>query len=411
MAKKKSSKSKGDALLDELLGMPKKLKTKKGRKKVFFQLVLYSILWIGLIVSLFYQNTIDKAMNKTEFNFDSSIVSSDYKVHFIDVGQGDCSLIQFPDGKNMMIDTGESSSKNNLVRYLDALEVTQIDYLILTHPDSDHIGNAVTVFETYDIISVYLPPIYSKYDVDNGFVDSTNGYKTKTTASWNNVVKAVYNEKDSNVLKELKYNEEHSEITGTDDSSNVLYTIDMYPPKLEDIKDSNGYSPFIFITIGTDKFMFAGDADFDDEKNFLANNATKVADNFFDCSVLKVGHHGSATSTSTEFLNAVQPEYAVISCGKGNKYGHPTEKALNTLNEISGITIKRTDLEGSIVFGTGGTKVVNQSSYNHVSDIYYEWKYFVICGGVLIAICFVLVIRADKKAQQKEERSSKNSKK
>ena len=411
MAKKKSSKSKGDALLDELLGMPKKLKTKKGRKKVFFQLVLYSILWIGLIVSLFYQNTIDKAMNKTEFNFDSSIVSSDYKVHFIDVGQGDCSLIQFPDGKNMMIDTGESSSKNNLVRYLDALEVTQIDYLILTHPDSDHIGNAVTVFETCDVISVYLPPIYSKYDVDNGLVDSTNGYETKTTASWNNVVKAVYNEKDSNVLKELKYNEEHSEITGTDDSSNVLYTIDMYPPKLEDIEDSNGYSPFIFITIGTDKFMFAGDADTGDEKNFLANNATKVADHFFYCSVLKVGHHGSATSTSTGFLQAVQPEYAVISCGKGNKYGHPTEEALNRLNEIPKITIKRTDLEGSIVFGTGGTKVVNQSSYNHVSDIYYEWKYFVICGGVLIAICFVLVIRADKKAQQKEERSSKNSKK
>lgn len=408
MAKKKSKKTKGDALIDELLGIPKKTKTKKGRAKLFVQLVIYSFIWIGLIVSLFYQNVIDKAINKTTFNFDSAIVDSNYKIHFIDVGQGDCALLQLPDGKNMMIDTGVSSSKNNLVRYLDTLEIVQIDYLILTHPDDDHIGNAVTIFEMCDIVNVYLPPIYSNYDVNNN-LNTNSLYATKKTSSWSKVVEYAYKEKES-TLENLKYNETDSTIKGEKDG-NSLYTVYIYPPKLStlDGSDSNAYSPFIMVEIGADKFMFTGDADETDEDAFLDNHANILSD--LVCSVLKVGHHGSKTSTGERFLSFVKPEYAVISCGKGNSYGHPTQDALDRLGEISGITIMRTDLEGSIVFGTGGTKVVNQSSYNHVSDLYFEWKYFVICGGVLIAIGFVLVIKADKKAKEKEERHSKTKSK
>ncbi len=408
MSKKKTNKTKGEALIDELLGVPKKIKTKNGRRKVFFQLVLYSIIWVGLIVSLFYQNIINKTINKTNFNFENAIVDSNYKVHFIDVGQGDCALLQFPDGKNMMIDTGVSSSKNNLVRYLDALEVTQIDYLILTHPDSDHIGNASTIFEMYDIVSVYLPPIYSKYDEENN-LDTNKNYKTKTSNVWSKVVESAYNEKKS-TLKSLTYNEANSSIEGKDNNENILYTVDIYPPDYTklDGSDSNAYSPFIFIEIGSTKFMFTGDADESDESVFLTKYSEKVAQNFFDCDVLKVGHHGSKTSTSDEFLNAVKPEYAVISCGKGNTYGHPTEEALERLNNISGIKkIMRTDLEGSIVFGKDGEQITGQSGYNHVSDLYFEWKYFVICGGVLIAVGFVLVINADKKAKEKEAQKEK----
>lgn len=410
--RKKSNGSKASDILDDLVDMNKKTKTKKGRTKLFVQLIVYSIIWVGLIVSLFYQNVINSKINKTDFNFDNAIASSDYKVHFIDVGQGDCALVQFPDGKNMMIDTGESSSKNNLLRYLDSLEIKQIDYLFLTHPDSDHIGNAVTIFEMYDVVKVYLPPIYSNYDVENGLVDSSKNYVVKKTASWSNVVKAAYKEKET-TLKDMIYNEMDDKIVGVDNESletpNVIYEVYIYPPALSELgsSDWNAYSPFVLIKIGGTKFMFTGDADKSDEEKFLDSHSSEVGSNFFDCSVMKVGHHGANTSTGEALLSAVKPEYAIISCGKGNKYNHPRPETLEMIKNNSSAEIMRTDLIGSIVFGTGGTEIKTQSNYNHVNDLYYEWKYFVICGGVVIAIGFVLVIRADKKAKEKENRKKK----
>lgn len=417
MPKKKSNKTKGDQLIDELLGVPQKVKTKKGRKKLFIQLVAYSLIWIGLICSLFYQSVINRAINKV----DIGVVSGNYKVHFIDVGQGDCSLVQLPDGKNLMIDTGVGAGKSNLVRYLDSLEITQIDYLIITHPDDDHIANSATVFDMCDVLVTYLPPIYSNYDVNNNLVESENGYVTKTSKSWSKTVEYAYKEK-SETGNEVIYNLTDSKIVGKDAKDNVLYTVYIYPPSLTYIKtpdkngntkeeDWNAYSPFVMVEISGIKYMFAGDADYDDEKNFLNNHSKEANNGFFNCSVLKVGHHGSATSTGESLLNATKPEYAVISCGKGNSYGHPTQTALNMIKNNSSATIKRTDLEGSIVFGTGDNEIACKSNYNYVSDLYFEWKYFVICGGVLIAIGFVFVIKADKKAREKEERRNKTSRK
>lgn len=390
MARKKSN-------LEKILDMPKKCKTKSGRKKLLYKLVIYSILWVCLLCSLIFSTNIERNINKTTFKFDASIANGNYKVHYIDVGQGDSELIQFPDGKNMLIDTGETSARNNLVKYLDALSITTIDYFVLTHPDTDHIGNAVTIFEQYDVINVYIPTIYSTYERDNGLCEKD--YRIKETKSWRNVIEAMYKEKET-TLKSINYSFDGLKIEAEN------YSVDFYSPLSTKYNEWNSYSPIMIANICNVKYMFVGDANFESEEEFLDHYSSEVATNIFDCDVLKVGHHGSETSTSADFLSAVKPEYSIISCGKDNKYKHPRSETLQRLEDVNS-TIMRTDLQGSIVFGEGENNIVaSQSSYNHIDDTYYEWKYFVICGGVILAIGFVFVIKSGKNEEKAKEKKT-----
>lgn len=394
MARKKKSS------IESLIDSTKKYKTKRGRKKLLGKLIIYSILWVCLLCSLLFSTNIEKNINKTNFSFDSTIATGNYKVHYIDVGQGDSALIQFPDGKNMLIDTGDPSAKNNLVRYIDALQITQIDYFVITHPDSDHVGNAVTIFEQYDIVNVYIPTIYSLYEQENGLC--TEDFALKNTKTWSNVVQAIYKEKET-TLKSIVYNRPGVEIVAEN------YRVDFYSPLQDNLgtSDWNAYSPIMMVNIENVKYMFVGDASINDESEFLSHYASDVAVEKFNCDVLKVGHHGSGTSTCSEFLDAVKPKYAVISVGKDNKYGHPTQEVLDRLTKFNS-QIMRTDLLGSIVFGEGGNQVVaSQSNYNHVDDTYYEWKYFVICGGIVLAIGFIFVIKTSKDEKEAKEEKEK----
>lgn len=400
MARKKST-------ISKLIGSKSEYKGEKGRKKLIFKLIIYFIFWVALLCSLLFSQDINRQMNKTEFAFSETIAEGDYKVHFIDVGQGDSALIQFPDGKNMLIDTGESDSENNLLRYLDAVGVQTIDYLVLTHTDSDHVGNAVAVLETYDVIDVYIPTVYSIYEEEQG-LDTDPDYETKDTKTWSAVVEAIYNEPTlDNLIRtygERAVNDDNTKSTEPIVSEEYGYRVDFYTPLEEDLNgDWNAYSPIMMVNIQNVKYLFVGDADENDEEDFLNAYADETTSGLFDCDVLKVGHHGSGSSTSDAFLDVVMPEYAVISCGEGNSYGHPTEEALDRL-EAHGAKIMRTDLLGSIVFGDGGTEVVeSQSNYNHVDDTYIEWKYFVIVGGVILALCFILVIK-NKKEDKKDKK-------
>lgn len=361
--------------------------------------IIISVLFVllaFLLLSLLFSNKIESLINKKEYAV-SSLTSSKYKVHFIDVGQGDSELIQLPDNKVVLIDTGKSSAKNNLLNYIDLLNITQIDYFIVTHPDTDHYGNVASVLEKYDVITMYLPTVYSNYEITNNLnIDKDFGEKLDTT--WSKAVEAVYKEKET-TLKEIRRNFVGEKIEGEN------YVFEFYSPLTKTREDWNAYSPIIKFDIFEDSYMFVGDADENDEEEFLLEYKEQVNSNTFDCDVLKVGHHGSKTSSTTPFLNAIKPEYSVICVGKNNTYKHPTDEALNRL-KLAHSQIFRTDEMGNIIFGDDANgKLGYELGITPQKSFYLYWKNVVIGGSIVIVICIVITFstinKEEKKTRQK----------
>lgn len=244
------------------------------------------------------------------------------KVHFIDVGQADCILIQAPTGENMLIDAGNNDDKDTIVSYLNAQGVKKIDVLVGTHPHEDHIGSLDTVIDTFDIGKIYMPKA------------------TTTTKTFEDVLTAVRN-------KGLKIT---AAVGGTSINFSPDTKVEVLAPNSNEYKDLNNYSAVIKLIYGNVAFLFTGDAEHISETEMLAQNYNLKAD------ILKVGHHGSNSSTTESFLAAVKPSYAVISVGKGNDYGHPHKEVLSRLFEAD-IEVYRTDESGTVVFTTDGEKI------------------------------------------------------
>ena len=246
--------------------------------------------------------------------------------HFIDVGQGDAILITSAEG-NMLVDTSVKSARDELVAYLEAAGVHTIDYLVLTHPDADHIGNADYVIENYDVKNILLPD----------FVSSTKTYERMLTAMENSEANVICPE------------------PGYTFSLGALQNTVIAPN--DDYKDANEVSIVIKSVYGETSVMLTGDAEVESEEDIVKIWSAES----LKCDILKVGHHGSTSSTTDDFLAAVDPDIAVISCGEGNTYGHPHKETLDKLN-VKGVKIYRTDLLGNIVFKTDG------ESFTLVSD-------------------------------------------
>ncbi|MCQ2559251.1 MAG: MBL fold metallo-hydrolase [Clostridia bacterium] len=244
-------------------------------------------------------------------------ISKDLSVHFIDVGQGDSILVQLPDGKNMLIDAGPNKSAEALVSYLQNLKINKLDYLIATHPHEDHIGGMDEIVNTFEIGEVYMPAASSTTKTFERLQDALEAKNLFATAAFAGV--SVVDEGD--------------------------LTVTMFSPNSQVYDNLNNYSPVIKLVYGDTSFLFTGDAEAESEAEILKAGYDLQAD------VLKVGHHGSHSSTSPEFLAAVNPIYAVICCGENNDYGHPHQV---TLDKLAGITIYRTDLDGNILFVSDG---------------------------------------------------------
>jgi len=241
-------------------------------------------------------------------------------VHFLDVGQADSILIQ-QDGRYMLIDAGNNADSNFVVNYLKKQKVSRLDYIVGTHPHEDHIGGLDAVISSFDIGSVYMPKV------------STN------TKTFKDVLTAIKN-------KNLK-------ITApvADNSYNLgssKWTI--LAPNSNDYEDLNNYSIVIKLDYGKTSFLFMGDAETISEQEILSKGFNLRAD------VIKIGHHGSSSSTSDTFLKAVSPEYAVISVGKDNDYGHPHKITMDKL-KANNITVYRTDECGTIIAASDGEKI------------------------------------------------------
>ncbi|RQD68419.1 MAG: MBL fold metallo-hydrolase [Tindallia sp. MSAO_Bac2] len=262
----------------------------------------------------------------------SSVDSSHLSVHMIDVGQGDSFLIQTPEGVTMLIDGGSPLYSDRVVSYLKRQRVSQIDYLVATHPHADHIGGLIAVMETFSVNQVILPTVTHDSRLYTSFMKAIKKSDAETFR--------VRQTSRHSIDKDIAFKILH---TGVDYGSNL-----------------NNWSVVIRLDYEEMSFLFTGDLEAPAEKDLL--NLFPVSQ--LSAEVLKVGHHGSSTSTTEPFLSAVSPQVALISSGENNAYGHPSDDVISRL-EDKNIWIYRTDLQGNIVIYSDGQKVwSHQAPFN-----------------------------------------------
>lgn len=245
-------------------------------------------------------------------------------VHFLDVGQGDSIFIELPNSQTMLIDAGENYHGKGIINYIKNCGYSRIDYLVATHPHSDHIGSMAYIVRNFEIGDIYMPKV------------------TTTTVTYEKLLESI-----SEKGLKIKSAAAGTNITYFDD-----FTADITAPKEIDEKNLNNCSAVIKMTYGNKSFLLMGDA----EKSEINSITADIS-----ADVLKVGHHGSKTSTTAELLERVQPVIAVISCGIDNDYGHPHESTLNFLSDIN-CEVYRTDKDKTVTVTTDGNTINVQTN-------------------------------------------------
>lgn len=246
-------------------------------------------------------------------------ITRELEVHFLDVGQADCTLVKC-DGYTMLIDTGLDDQGTKIQNYLKKQGIERLDYLVLTHSDADHIGSADVVMTKFDIGTIFM----------SNFEKETKTYK--------------------NLLKMIEDNQIHylSPAVGNVYALGSASFQILAPNREYDTP--NDTSIALLITHGENTFLFTGDAEKASEADMLESGLNLAAD------VFHAGHHGSKTSNTQEFIDAVMPRYAVISCGVDNSYGLPDAEVLNRFREKE-MMVYRTDEQGTIVATSNGEKI------------------------------------------------------
>lgn len=243
------------------------------------------------------------------------------QIWFLDVGQADSILIQNGDA-NMLIDAGNNEDGKKLVSYFQSLGIESFQYVIGTHAHEDHIGGMDDIIDNFDIDTFYMPDAITTTATFESVLDSL---EAKNIAFQTPSIDSIF--KLGNATIDVLY-------VGTDDS------------------DLNNTSIVLKLTYGNTSVLFMGDAEKEVE--------TIIEKKDISADVLKVGHHGSNTSSSKTFLEKVNPSYAIISVGTGNSYGHPSNTTIQNL-ENQNIQIYRTDENGTIIMTSDGTDITFQT--------------------------------------------------
>lgn len=298
--------------------MTKHKKIKRNIKRNFFEILI--ILLAFLII-----NNQDKIKNLFNQNQNDYINTNNdlLKVHYLDVGQCDSIFIELPNNETMLIDAAESYQSEKIINYLKNLNYQKIDYVIGTHPHTDHIGGLKDIINTFEIGKIYMPKAVS------------------TTRTYESLLMAI---KDKN----LKINTAKS---GTSIIDTDALKINILAPNSETYTELNNYSVVTKITYGTTKFLFMGDAEKLSE-NEIKENVT--------ADVIKIGHHGSNTSSSIDFIKKVNAKYGIISVGLNNKYNLPKEETITNWKN-SGTKIYLTSINGTITAISDGTNIKIES--------------------------------------------------
>ncbi|SHH79191.1 competence protein ComEC [Clostridium collagenovorans DSM 3089] len=282
-------------------------------KKNFFKpIYIYFYITVFLLTTFLYYGCFSNA---------NSLKEIELRVHFIDVGQGDASLIQF-NNKSILIDAGPDENSSNLIKYLKSCKVETLDYVIATHPHEDHIGAMDEVLDKFKVNNFIMPKTS----------DSSKYFEDMANSLMKHNITPIEAKKGVNFLLNDKIN------------------CSIIAPNSSSYENLNDYSAVLKLTYNDLSFLFTGDAEAISENEMINNNYN------LNSQILKVGHHGSNSSTSKNFLNNVKPKIAIISCAASNSYGHPSKEVLKYLSEFN-VKILRTDREDTIVLSSDGTNI------------------------------------------------------
>lgn len=291
------------------------------------------------------QDTADEAINNpdvitrpeitdenTEIVESSDIGEGYLDVHFMDVGQGDSILVIFidtnpdngDDSASMLIDAGDTSKGTFVRNYLSKQDISELDYVVCSHSDADHIGGMASVINNVPVVSETV---------------WGNGNKKDTHAF-------------DNLISEIDYKGYSYEIPELGKVYSLGLADFMFIAPSIGHSDENNSSLVMKLWYGDISFLLTGDCEEEEELEIINGDYAS----YLSADVLKVGHHGSRSSTTQEFVSLISPVYAVISCGEDNSYGHPHQSALNNLRE-QGAQLFRTDIQGSLVASTDGTEI------------------------------------------------------
>lgn len=281
----------------------------------------------GIIICTFILSTI------LLFNLYNNNAEKLLEIHLLDVGQGDSILIVTPNKKTILIDAGDTSNGPKVLAHLKKNKIKSLDVLIGTHPHSDHIGGLHKIIESTNIESFYIPPVaHTSKTFENMLITAKN-----------------YNLKISTlpVGSKIDFDEEIS-----------LYFLSPLKNYGEDL---NNWSIVLKLDYLEKSFLFTGDIEYEAEQDIINHYEHR----FLRSHLLKIAHHGSSSSSSLSFLNTINPDVALISCGYNNSYSHPHDEVMNRLKNMA-INIYRTDYNGTVIIKSNGKEIwSNNKPYSY----------------------------------------------
>lgn len=355
------------------------------KRKTVDKLIIYGCLTIFLLLTLIISGYLEIWLKlKPDM---SKINKSALEVHFVDVGEGDATLIRFSSGKTMLIDSGDNVKVKQLTTYIDKVFFNShkkvFDYVVLTHSDCDHSGNMDTILDKYKVNNFIRPNI---------LIDGLENYLADGRAKYDNnndyvatITKLYSLEKDNKIKVSFAEPDTYIDM-GNNAKVHILSPLKPY------YTTTNDYSIVMIVEDNNEKFMLTSDASTDVENDIINSYDEDV----LDVDVLKLGHHGSDTSTSLDWLDTTQPDYAVISAGEDNSYQHPSSAVLDNIelyNEEHTDTIKiaQTSILGNIVYYSNSANQLGMFSIDNIGDyLFLSWWVVVIVLIVVIGVAMFI---------------------
>ncbi len=351
-----------------------KIKNLSKDKFLWLRIVLSLLIITASILVYFFQTDINKSLSTSA---EKSVASAPFKMIVIDVGQGDSIFLEFDNGENMLVDCGLDKEVSKVDDFLKSKNISTINYLVYTHADADHVGGGEFIFDNYQIEVLYRPTVnYEDEHLING-----KSYDEKTTKTYENAIKSAYEEAGC----EIRYSFHDEDFQIGD-----CY-IDFLSPRVESGLSGNNYSAVMMLEFKGAKILLTGDIEKEIEDILVSTYGTSL-----DADVLKVGHHGSNSSSTMDFLNEVTPEIALISVGENN-YGHPSSEVLNNLEKANTNQVLSTIKNGNLMIGVDEKGVVYSFSAKNIMK--FDMPIFLCVMGVLLALIWgIRTFRRKKKA-------------